>query len=256
MGRGADDEHARNFAEKSGYDWAVGVDRKGETYFAAGSPGLPRVFLVSPDGRVLWEGSSGALTNAVLDGFLDRARLWRSDEIEKPVRPAAEAFASGKYGAAWKKSDEALAGAAKKRARGDTAAADAEETDANLVKQGVDFIATLRLGIAEKLAKERWSIDAKELLEGLAASCAGCPQEAKVKEALDAIARDARAQKEIEAMVRLREILGKIGKPSRLKVTQALSALDDFMTPYGNLVAGERAKAEKARLEKLLADLK
>jgi hypothetical protein len=209
---------------------------------------------VAPDGRVLWEGSPGALTDAIVDGFLDRARLWRNDEIAKPVRAAAEAFAKGKYGVAWKKSEEALAAAAKRREK-DPAAADEEEKDANLVKKGVEFIANLRLGIAAKLAKERWSIDAKELLEGLAKSCAGCPFEAKANEALEAIADDARAQKEIEAMVRLREILGQVGKPTRLKVKQALTAIEDFMAPYGNLVAGERARAEKARLEKVLEGL-
>ena len=255
MGKGADDELAFDFARKAHYDWAVGVDRKGATYFAAGMPGLPRHLLVAPDGRVLWEGSPGALTDPILDGFLDRSRLWRPEEIAKPVRPAAEAFAKGKYGAAWKKAEEAIAAAAKRRASGDAAAADAEEKDAGLVRQGVEFIANLRFGIAERLAKDRWSIDAREILEGLAASCAGSPVEAKAKAALDAIEADPRAQKEIEAMVRLREILGKVGKPTRLKVTQALSAIEDFMVPYGNLVAGERAKAEKARLERLLGDL-
>ena len=205
---------------------------------------------------MLWEGNPGALTNPVLDGFLDRARLWRSDEIAKPVRAAAEAFAAGKFGKAWKEAEKASAAAAKRKASGDAAAAEAEEKDAALVREGVEFIATLRLGLAEKLAKERWSIDAKEMLEGLASACAGSPHEAKAKAALDLIADDARAQKEIEAMVRLREILAKMGKPTRLKVTQALTAIEDFLGPYGNLVAGERAKAEKARLEKLLSDLR
>jgi len=253
-GRGGDEELAKDFAKRFRYDWAVGVDRKGETWYAAGSPNLPWCFLVAPDGRVLWEGNPGALDDAAFDAFLERTRLWKPEEIARPVRPAAEAFARGKLGAAWRKAEEASAAAAKRRAAGDAAAA-AEEKDAALVKEGVDFIAKVRLGLAEKLAVDRWSIDAKEILEGLAQSCAGTPWEAKAKEGLAAIADDKRAQKEIEAMVRLRDILSKLRPPTRLKAKQALEAIDAFLTPYGNLVAGERARAERRKLEGLLEKL-
>jgi hypothetical protein len=253
-GRGGDEELAKDFAKKSRYDWAVGVDRKGETWFAAGSPNLPWCFLVAPDGRVLWEGSPGGLGDPVLDAFLDRARLWRAEEISKPVRTAAEAFAKGKLGLAWKKAEEATVAGAKKVLAGDADAVLAAK-DAALVKEGVDFIADIRLRLAERMAVDRWSIDARELLEGIVSSCAGTPWEGKAKDALAKIADDKRAQKEIEAMVRLREILGKMRPPTRLKAKQALSAIDDFLLPYGNLVAGERARAEKRKIESLLEKL-
>jgi hypothetical protein len=250
-GRGGDEELAKDFAKRAQYDWPVGVDRKGETWLAWGAPNLPWCLLVAPDGRVLWEGNPGALENAVLDAFLDRARLWRPDEIAKPVRPAAEAFSKGRFGSAWKKAEEASAAAKKRLASGD-ASAGAEEKDAALVRDGVDFIAGIRLGIAARLAKDRHCLRAREMFEGIATSCAGTPWEAKAKEELAKLAADKRAQAEIDSTLRLEEILAKVRPPSRVKVKQAIEAVDAFIALYDGFVSAERAREERKKLETLL----
>ncbi len=254
VGTGADEEKAREFAKRFRVSWPLGVDRRGETFFAAGNPSLPWYWLIAPDGRVVWEGSPGALDEPTLKGFLDRARLWHPDEITRLLRPAAEAFTKGKYGAAARKADEGAA-EAEKRVRYGQAVEGTEAKDAALVRDGVKTIAVIRLGIAERLAKDRFSLDARDMLEAMAAGFAGSEWEGKAKEALDAIAADKRAQAEIQAAKRLREILAAIRPLTRKNVQKALEELEGFLRLNENLRTGERARAEMARLEKILGGM-
>ena len=252
VGTGADDEKARTFAKRFNVTWPLGVDRKGETYFGCGAPTLPRWYLVAPDGKVMWEGSPGALSAETLGGFLDRARLWRPAEIAKTVRPAADAYVKGMFSAAAKKAAAALA-AARKRAKAGLRVEGDVEKDATLVADGLKAVATLRLSIADGMAKERLSLDAEDLLQSVATGFAGTEWEGKAKEALAVMAADARAQAEILAGKKLREILASVKPNVRRTVEKAIAELDVLLATYGNLRSGERAQAAKAKLEALLS---
>jgi hypothetical protein len=254
VGTGADPEKAKEFAKASKITWPLGVDRKGESFFAYGMPQLPRYFLVAPDGRVAWEGSPGALDDRTLGAFLERARLWRTEEVSKGARPAAEAFVKGKYSAASRKAAEIVEDGKARKAKGHPVD-EAEGKDALLVLDAVKDLATVRLAIAAGLAKERWSLDAREMLEGVAAGFAGTEHETKAREQLALIAGDPRAQYEITAMTRLREILSKVRPVTRHTVGKAIEAIDTFLIPYSGTQSGERARQEKGRLERLLSTL-
>ncbi len=251
VGGGADDEKAREFAKRFGVTWSLGVDRKGETFFAFGAPSLPRWYLVAPDGRVMWEGSPGALDDATLSGFLDRARLWRPAEIAKTVRPAADLFVKGKFAAAAKKASEAVAEAAKRRKAGLPVEGEVEK-DAALLSDGLASVARIRLAIADRLAKDRWSLEAKDMLEGIAAGFAGTEWEGKAKAALEALAADERAVWEILAATRLREILASVKPASRRTVEKAVDDLGTFLSQFENSRVEERARAALERLRALL----
>ena len=254
VGAGADEATSRAFAKQFRIAWPLAVDRGSETFLAYGMPSLPRYFLVTPDGRVAWEGSPGALDDRSLALFLERCRLWRTEEVAKGARPAAESFVKGKYAAAVRKATELVGEVKEKRGKGQPVD-DAAEKDAQVVLDAVADIAAARFANADRLAKERWSLDAREILEGVAAAFVGTEHEAKAKERLAAIAGDARAQYEITAMIRLREILGKMRPLTRHTVTKAIEALDAFVIPYAGAVSGDRGKAERARLQKLLEKL-
>ncbi len=254
VGAGADEATSRAFAKEFRVAWPLGVDRGAETFLAYGMPSLPRYFLVSPDGRVAWEGSPGSLDDRSLAAFLERSRLWRTEEVAKGARPAAESFVKGKYGSAARKASELLEEVKGKRAKG-LPADEAGEKDAKVVLDAVADVAAARFANADRLAKERWSLDAREILEGVAAAFAGTEHEAKAKERLAAIAGDSRAQYEITAMTRLREILSKMRPVTRHTVGKAVEAIDVFLVTYAGAVSGERGKAEKARLQKLLERL-
>jgi hypothetical protein len=254
VGSGADEGTAKEFAGRFKVTWPLGVDRKGETLMAAGMPSLPRYFLVAPDGRVLWEGSPGALDEKTLDAFAEKARIWRTAELSQRIRPAALLFVQGKYAAALRKAEEALA-EVEKRKKATLPLEGTEEKDAALLKEAVRSLGEVRLVVAGRLEKDRWSLDALEMYEGMAAAFAGCDVEAKAKEALERMAKDERAQAEILAGRKLREIVAKLKRPTRFKVRQAIEAIDNLLVPYGNLQTGERLRAERARLEKLLEKL-
>ena len=255
VGTGAEEGKAGEFAKRFRMAWPVGVDRRGETYFAAGSPTLPRYFLIAPDGSVMWEGSPGVLDAPTLDGFLERARLWRPAEVARTMRPAAEAFTGGKYGTALKKAEEALV-EFQKRSRAGLPVDGDEGKDAAVVRDAVKNLALLRLGVADRLAKDRWSLDAQEMLEAMVRSFAGTEWEGKAKEALAAIAADKRAVAEIEATKRLREILAAARPTTRKRIEKAIAEIDEFLLTKKELRAGERAVKEKGRLEKMLAAAK
>jgi len=186
VGTGADEEKAREFAKRFGVTWPLGVDRKGETFYAFGAPTLPRWYLVAPDGRVMWEGSPGALDDAALSGFLERARLWRPAEVAKTVRPAAEAFVKGKYASAARKAADALAEARKRAGAGLPVEGDVEK-DAALVTEGLRALAEMRLRIASGLEKERWSLEALEIYEAMAEGFRGTEWAGKAKDAIEAM---------------------------------------------------------------------
>ena len=253
-GAGADEEKAREFAKASKVTWPLGVDRNSETFLAYGMPSLPRYFLVSPDGRVAWEGSPGTLDDKALGAFLERARLWRPEEVAKGARPAAESFVKGKYAAAVKKATELIEEGRAKRVKG-LPSDEAGEKDALVVLDAVRDIAAARFAIADRFAKDRWSLDARDMLEGVASAFAGTEHEAKARERLAAIAADARAQYEITAMTRLREILARVRPVTKRTIEKAIGEIDDLLIPYAGSQSGERAKAEKARLQKLLQPL-
>ena len=260
-GAGADEEKVREFAKAAKATWPMGVDRNSETFLAYGMPSLPRYFLVTPDGRVSWEGSPAALEFAELDAFVEQARVWRPEELTKTARPVAEAFVRGKPALAIQKAKEIGEAEQAKLARGRTPeveelkAISATLKDMTLVLEAIGRVGKARLAVADRLAKDRWSIDAQEILEGMVKSFAGTPHEEAAKKRLAAIAADERAQYEITAMKRLREILGKMRPVNRHNVQKAVDAITDFLVPYANTVSGERGKAEKARLERLLEKL-
>lgn len=254
VGTGATEARAKEFAKSFKVGWPLGIDRAGETFVAFGMPSLPRYFLLTPDGRVAWEGNSGTLDEKTLAGFLERARLWRPEEISKLLRPAADAFVRGKYALAVKKVEEVLP-EVKHRQEQKQPLDGTEDRDAAVVKDAVRDIAAIRLAAADRLAKDRWSLDAREILEDLARDFAGTEHEGKARERLKAIADDARAQYEILATKRLREILGKVKPLTRRNVEKAVDALGEFLTEFENLQAAERAKGERSRLQKMLEGL-
>jgi hypothetical protein len=254
VGTGATEEKAKEFAKSFKVGWPLGVDRAGETFVAFGMPSLPRYFLLTPDGRVAWEGNPGTLDDRTLAGFLERARLWRPEEVSKLLRPAADAFVRGKYALAVKKADEVLP-EVKHRREYKQPLDGTEEKDAAVVKDAVRDIATIRLAAADRLAKDRWSLDAREILEDLARDFAGTEHEGKARERLQAIHDDPRAQLEIEGVKRLREILGKVKPLTRRNVERAVEALGEFLKAHENLQAAERGRAERARLQRMLEGL-
>lgn len=253
VGTGADEAKAAKFAKEFKVTWPLAVDRKGETFFAAGNPTLPHYLLIAPDGRVMWEGSPGALDEKTLDGFIERARLWRPADVAKTQRPAAEAFTRGKYGPAEKKAAEAVV-EFDKRTRAGLPVDGNEAKDAALIRDAVRDLATIRLAIADRLAKARLSLDAQEILEAMVVSFQGTEWEGKAKAALAALAADERAQAEITALRRVREIVAATHPLTRKSVQKAVEALDAWIALNEKYMfqATDRARAERARLAKML----
>ncbi|MHC4821763.1 MAG: thioredoxin domain-containing protein [Planctomycetota bacterium] len=252
VGTGGDKGTAQAFAAEQGGDWAFGCDDTGSVWVDFGSPSLPCYFLVAPDGRVLWQGSPATLDDAKLDRFLEWCRLWRKDEVAKPVRKAAGLYASGKYGAASREAAKAVA-AVRKRKEADLPVDGGEEKDAAVVVDAVKAVAEIRLAIAKKLEKDRWSLDALEIYEAIEARFGGTDWKKAAEERISAMKLDKRAMKEVEAGKRLRKILKGTKPLTPRNVEKAIEALDTMISYYEGLVTADRAKAHARRLRKLLS---
>ena len=164
---------------------------------------------------------------------------------------AADAFTKGKYALAAKKVEEGLAETAKRKSA--TLPLDGtEERDAKTVTGGIGAMAEIRLALAAKLERDRWSIDAEEMYVAMQSGFAGTAWEEKAKEALDRMAQDKRAQYEIAGMKKVREILSTLRPLTRKSLERAIAAFDDLLVLYEGSVTGDRAKAQQDRLKKLL----
>ncbi len=254
VGSGSDEGTSRGFADSGKVTWNFGRDPEGRIFAAAGRPDLPRWFLLAPDGRVTWEGSPVALDDAVLDTHLERARLWRPEEVSKPLRPAAALFASGRYGHAVKAAREAME-AVEKRRSNRLEIEEGVDRDFAAISEGVKSMAEIRLTIAARLADLRDSLDALELLEGIERGFDGsewATKATKATEAKKALFAVKKHELEILQGRRLREILAKATPPTRRNLEKTLELLTDFIGFNVNMRVAERAEVEKKRIEKAL----
>jgi hypothetical protein len=104
-----DEVDAQSYVARSGADWLVGFDGKGDT--ASGYPGssVPRTYVIGPDGLVAWHAHIGALKPDVLDAQFARARFFDIKALPKKAKAAAKAAREYRFGAAVEESDKILA---------------------------------------------------------------------------------------------------------------------------------------------------
>jgi hypothetical protein len=254
VGAGAEEGKAREFARRARVSWPLGLDRRGETWWAAGMPSLPRWILVAPDGRIHREGSPGALDEKDLAAFAERSRLWRPGEVAKALRPAAELFVLGRHGAAGRRAEAALAEVARRRKEG-LPVEGTEERDGAVIREAVRACGEERLALAERLEKERWSLEALEIYEGVAAAFGGTETGARARAARERVASDPRANGEMAATRELREAMAGLRPLSRARVERTIRELDRLAVVHGSFRTSERMRAERERLALLLGSL-
>jgi hypothetical protein len=254
-GGGGDPGSAKALASSGKVTWSLGADDGNRVAAAYGWPSFPYYFLVLPDGKVGWQGSSGALKDEVLDDFVARTRLWRTAEIAKFVRPAAELFVKGQYGKAMALAEKGVADAARRRAAQLPVEGD-EEGDLVLIRDAVAALAKVRIAQAEALAEDRESLAAQEMYLAMEAAFAGTEWEGKARAGREKLEAHPRFALEIDASKRLREILVASSPPTRRNLEKTVEALDVFVRLYDGLVCAEKAKASRERFKDLLAPKK
>jgi hypothetical protein len=99
--------------------YPVGIAKKTQDY---GSGGIPHAYLISPAGKVVWDGHPASLQNGQIEKLLRKTKDFYCRKVVAEVKPAAAAFSKGKLVEARK-----LATAIKdKEGAGREAVADAE----------------------------------------------------------------------------------------------------------------------------------
>lgn len=64
--------------------------------------GIPRAYIIGPDGKFLWDGHPGSLSNKTIDKFLRQKDIFLQKKFKGVSRSTISALLKGKYGKAYK----------------------------------------------------------------------------------------------------------------------------------------------------------
>ncbi|GIW71049.1 MAG: hypothetical protein KatS3mg102_0591 [Planctomycetota bacterium] len=91
-----------SFLKEHKIAYPVGIG--GGSFAAYGVTGIPQVYLVGPDGRVVWEGHTSGLTEALIEQHLQQVVVFpEREQWPRVLEPAARAAQAGRLGEAWRK---------------------------------------------------------------------------------------------------------------------------------------------------------
>jgi tetratricopeptide (TPR) repeat protein len=166
--------------------YPVGVG--GSTAGAYGVSGIPQVYLIAGDGKVVWEGHTSGLSDQMIEDELAKLVAFpKRDEWPRKVSPAASAAEGGKLGDAWKKLERL------RDLEGDDAEA-AETLRAYIAKKSEAMLRS-----ANELADDQDYYGATRELEAAKRMLKGHPSYDEVSERLKAFKKDRDIQKAVKA---------------------------------------------------------
>jgi len=212
--------------------YPVGIAKNTEGY---GSGGIPHAYLISPDGKVVWEGHPGSLKNEEIEPLLRKTKDFYVRKVVPEVKPAAAAFTKGRLVEA-----RNLANAIKdKEGVGRGAVADAEYVLARVeamrtawtkkVENGAK--AGVYLDVFDALGKIQKHFPGTEEAQTAATKLAELKADPNVKLEL-------KASKSLDKLVQQKTKAGKSGK----KLDSVRKRVESFIKKYEGTKAAERAE--------------
>jgi hypothetical protein len=212
--------------------YPVGIAKKTEGY---GSGGIPHAYLISPDGKVVWDGHPASLSNGQVEKLLRKTKDFYVRKVAPEVKPAAAAFTKGNLVKAQK-----LANAIKDREGvGRGAVADAEYVLARVeamrtawtrrVENGTK--AGLYLDVFDTLGKIQKHFPGTEEAQAAATKLAELKADPNVK-------RELKASKALDKLVQRKTKAGTSGK----KLDAVRKKVEKFIKKYDGTKAAERAE--------------
>jgi len=211
--------------------YPVGIAKNTEGY---GSGGIPHAYLISPDGKVVWDGHPGSLSNGTIEKHLRKTKDFYVRKVAPELKPAAAAFSKGKLADA-----EKLANAIKGKAgAGREAVVDAEYVlarveavrtswnckVANRTRSGV------YLDVFDALGKIQKHFPGTEEAQAAATKLAELKADPSVKLEL-------KASKTLQKLSQQKIGAGRSGK----KLDAVRKKVEKFMKTYDGTKAAERA---------------
>lgn len=212
--------------------YPVGIAKKTQDY---GSGGIPHAYLISPAGKVVWDGHPASLQNGQIEKLLRKTKDFYCRKVVAEVKPAAAAFSKGKLVDARK-----LATAIKdKEGAGREAVADAEYVLARVdamrtawkrkVENGTH--AGLYPDVFDTLVKIQKHLPGTEDAQAAATKMAELKADPNVKLEL-------KASKSLAKLVQQKAKAGASGK----KLDSLRKRVERFIKKYEGTKAAERAE--------------
>ncbi len=174
----------KGFVEQNGIKYTIAI--KGADEYK--TSGIPRAWLVSPRGEIVWEGHPGDLKEPLIEEHLKGVTLTPTFSLPKDLKSAEKELNAGRFSDALKALETHL----KKPKSPETESA-ARETIEKVKAYGAS-----RLQRAEEYAKEREYGEAAEVLKGLEKSFKGLEAGEKARETLAAWKKDEKIKLELD----------------------------------------------------------
>jgi hypothetical protein len=237
-----DSSSLEKFIEELGAEFPI-VAEKTNSMRAYGKTSYPSSFLIGPDGRVLWEGHPGNLSDATLEEFLSNVKILPA--FPDALQTVERAFRKDKYADALKKLQAALD-------RGSLEEEDAATGEEILA--WLDWYATSSLESAAADVREEKYYEASVTYELIQDLYKGHDYAEQADAALKELLSDADRKLEVKAGRKLAAILAEI-REEDLSPKKALKALQPLLTrKYENTRAGQQAAELAAELEEEIGD--
>lgn len=219
--------------------YAYAYDKGGKLSRTLGVSGIPHAFLVSPAGKIVWEGHPASLDNKIIEDNL-------ADVITKPLYEW-----SGKAGKIKKAFlDNDFAGALESAAK--LGEDDPFGVEIGAVVQGILTARVAKLNAALEMGDVLTAYDtAKSLSKGLK----GLPEAEAVKEALKRISKDKQLTDWLKTQGKLRDIVA-IEVLKKKEADDRISDLEKLLKGNEGSFAGDAIEAKISELRKLRGQLR
>lgn len=231
------------FAKSKSVNYRVGVDTTGDVWKAYPGRGVPRAWLIGPDGKIVFQGHPGSITDAMIEEQIKKIAAMKLRDVEPALAPAKSDFDKKSYGAAYAKAAKVLKdGKAEEKAK-----ADAQYLSDKVKERGDGALAT----VDELVAAQKYA-DAMKRLAALQQQFKGSDWEKQAKEkekALKgnpAVKREQEAQSALEMAMKM-EASAKRGRDKK----KTIPGYDAIIKKY----AGTQAAADAEKRIEALGEL-
>jgi len=186
------------FVESRKVTYRVGVDDGGDVWGTYTGSGVPRSWLIGPDGSILWKGHPGSLQESMLVEQLKNVQDTKLRDVVPALASAKGDVEKKKLGDAWGKAQKVLA---------NEKAPEADKADAQYIADMITKRAEAALAAVEQKVSAHQFPQAIQKLKEIAAQFKGTEWEKTANDRKKAIEADPDAKKEIAAQAALEKLL-------------------------------------------------
>ena len=239
----ADEAVAQTYVDGDQPAWSVGWD--GVHAIGRGYPGssVPRMYVIGPDGKVVWHAHIAACTDNVIEAQLARASFYDVKAVPKKARNAAKAAAELRFGEAVAAADELFT---------DKYASAVEKAFGARIKTEVARYFDFQKKVVDALVRDLdWAV-AYHRVERMRVVYKGTAFEADTEKMWKELEDNPRVAFVVKAQFELDRLLEGLAKMKRDDLELLLAKLDLFLDSYEDTAPAKKAAEWKVEIQRML----